>query len=389
VRVQAEGIESSAVATVVPTPVTTHPPTEIRTPSAAAAAVPSHAKTTIPSSIPDDSAGEARAEMDRGGHPQRGAGEPEGDEAQSAGDDEDDDIVPKETLPDASGGILRESSVSSCLSESGYSVSNVSVDLVRRQPESMRQVAALRELIQEGINAEEEENEAFLTWEEHVSTGRYDARLDIRIPIICRAKGVSLDLNDMTVAEKRRWLRDGDYKSYKADVSAGPCEGDVFANFDSILDRITASGGDVIMSLTMATFYFGPKKGHTSNDELRWACCGWTNHTYAALQDVARKDLIQLFNTLRDAVPGPPVREEFTLYPVSGDPIVMPFDEVDIGNRRLSHLVALCEHKNKGNLCVSPAAKAAHGTYPAAGARILRIRDPGGVCVSGSSPSTS
>jgi hypothetical protein len=119
VRVQAEGIESSAVATVVPTPVTTHPPTEIRTPSAAAAAVPSHAKTTIPSSIPDDSAGEARAEMDRGGHPQRGAGEPEGDEAQSAGDDEDDDIVPEETLPDASGGILRESSVSSCPSESG------------------------------------------------------------------------------------------------------------------------------------------------------------------------------------------------------------------------------------------------------------------------------
>jgi hypothetical protein len=105
---------------------------------------------------------------------------------------------------------------------------------------------------------------------------------------------------------------------------AGPCEGDVFANFDSIRDRIVTSGGDAVMSLTMAAIYFDPQKGHTSNDELRWACYAWTNRTCAHLQAMARKDLIQLFNTLRDAVPGPPVREEFALYPASGDPIVMP-----------------------------------------------------------------
>jgi hypothetical protein len=122
--------------------------------------------------MPEDSAGEARAEMDREGHPQRGAGEPGGDEAQSAGGDEDDDIVPEDTLPDSSGGILREQSVSSCPTESGYSFSNVCVDLVRRQPESMKQVIALREVIQEGITTEEEENEAFQTWKEHVSVGR-------------------------------------------------------------------------------------------------------------------------------------------------------------------------------------------------------------------------
>jgi hypothetical protein len=68
----------------------------------------------------------------------------------------------------------------------------------------MRQVAAIRELIQEGIIDDVEEHAAFQTWKEHVSTGPYDEWIDNRIPIICRIKGMSSDLNDMTVDQKRR-----------------------------------------------------------------------------------------------------------------------------------------------------------------------------------------
>jgi hypothetical protein len=175
-------------------------------------------------------------------------------------------------MPDSSVGLLRAQSVSSCQTESGYFVSNLSADVLRRQPESMKQVVALRELIQEGIPTEAEEQAAFQTWEEHVSAGCYDERVDNQIPMVCRAEGVSSDLNDMTVDEKRRWLCEGDYNSCKANVLAGPSEENVFANFDSIRDRVAASGGDIVMPFTVATFYFDPRKGHTSNDELRWAC---------------------------------------------------------------------------------------------------------------------
>jgi hypothetical protein len=153
-------------------------------------------------------------------------------------------------------------------------------------------------------------------------------------------------------------LREGDYNQYKANVLAGPSEGDVFDNFDIVRDHIAASGGDTLLSLAVATFYFDLLKGHTSNDELRWACYAWTSHSYKHLEALARKDFIQLYNTLRTAMPSPPIREEFTLYPESGGPIVMTFDE--------------------GRLINSPAARTARGIYPAAGAQILRIRAPGG-----------
>jgi hypothetical protein len=173
-------------------------------------------------------------------------------------------------------------------------------------------------------------------------------------------------------------LREGDYNQYKANVLAGPSEGDVFDNFDIVRDHIAASGGDTLLSLAVATFYFDLLKGHTSNDELRWACYAWTSHSYKHLEALARKDFIQLYNTLRTAMPSPPIREEFTLYPESGGPIVMTFDEIDIGNRKLNMFIAMCEHKNKGRLINSPAARTARGIYPAAGAQILRIRAPGG-----------
>jgi hypothetical protein len=93
---------------------------------------------------------------------------------------------------------------------------------------------------------------------------------------------------------------------------------------------------------------------------------------------MSRKEFIQQRNTLRAAIPSPPIHEEFTLYPDSGEPIVMPFDEIDIGNRRLNMLVAMCERKNKGSLMMSPTARAARRIYPVVGAQILQIRDPGG-----------
>jgi hypothetical protein len=75
-----------------------------------------------------------------------------------AGECYPDDVMRDDTAgPAPSPSVLRDQSVSSFFPiESGYAASNVSKGLLRRQPESLAQVAALREFIQEGINDDEQ-----------------------------------------------------------------------------------------------------------------------------------------------------------------------------------------------------------------------------------------
>jgi hypothetical protein len=132
------------------------------------------------------------------------------------------------------------------------------------------------------------------------------------------------------------------------------------------------------MALAMAIFFFGPLVSHMSNDELRWACFLWTTREWQYLQTLKRIDLIVMFDLLKNAKPMPPMREEVTLHPVFGGPIVMILGEVGIGDRKLNMLIAMCERKNKARFVTSDVAKLAHGVYNVVGSQILRIREPGG-----------
>jgi hypothetical protein len=128
----------------------------------------------------------------------------------------------------------------------------------------------------------------------------------------------------------------------------------------------------------MAIFFFDQMACRTNHDEIRWACYLWSNRKWPYLQTLKRRDLIVLFNLSKGGVPLSSVRSEVTLHPTSGGPIELVLDEVDLGDRKLEMLLALCERENKARFLQSDAAMLARGEYHAVGSLMLKIRDPGG-----------
>jgi hypothetical protein len=195
--------------------------------------------------------------------------------------------------------------------------------------------------------------------------GKNTSAADDRIPIICASKGTSPDLADRRIAKTRQWLYDGDFEQYKANVLAGLGEEDMFDNFDTVRDRITASGGNTILALAVATFYLDPlENAHVQQR----ATAGVLLVDNAPMGTSAKHEEKGLPHVVPHVEACRPV---LTLYLDGGDPVVMVLGEFDIGNRKLNMLIAMCERENEGRFIKNAAAKLARG--------ILRIREPGGV----------
>jgi hypothetical protein len=296
------------------------------------------------------------------------------DDATAALTDDPDEEMDDDTIA-SSPSISWMRSVGSVTSGSGLSVSDASRSLNRRSPEALNASQSFMSSSARGWPRNPNGIAAFAIWKEHVSNGRYDECPDHRIPVLTLACGLRNDLGVDTPAQQREWLYNNNFKHFVNNVNASPTQHDLSNTLEGIHERIKYVGGDMLLALAMAMFYFDPMTSRMSNDEIRWADFLWSDHDW---RDLQRWELVMISNTIKVTKPWPHVREEVILHPSVGNPIRMTLDELDIGNRRLNMLIALYEHKYKAHFLKTQKAMAARGIYNAVGPLMLTIRDPGG-----------
>jgi hypothetical protein len=176
-------------------------------------------------------------------------------------------------------------------------------------------------------------------------------------------------------------MAENDFERYIANVMDGPNQRDLSNTFEGVRERIKLMGGNLMSALAMAMFFFDPQACRVSNDEMRRAWFLRSDRDWRNLQVMKRRGLVIFFNIIKVTKPWPQVWDEVTLHPEGGSFIRMVLVEIDIGNRNLNMLLALCERKNKARFSRSPRAKLARGVYDAVGSLMLTIRDPGGVAL--------
>jgi hypothetical protein len=72
-----------------------------------------------------------------------------------------------------------------------------------------------------------------------------------------------------TIAQQREWLYKNDFERFVANVNEGPNQQDLSKTFEGVHQRIKLMGGNLLLALAMAMFYFDAQASHMSNDEIR------------------------------------------------------------------------------------------------------------------------
>jgi hypothetical protein len=202
----------------------------------------------------------------------------------------------------------------------------------------------------------------------------------VRIMVQTRGREATPGICDVAADQKREWLWRGDFEAFINTANAAPTYDAVAQSFQDHFEHVKLMGVAAAVAVTMSVFVHSINPAYLTAEELRWTVylCG-PDCSMLHVVNMSRETLAMEYANMRMLEPWPDIRKEVSWQLKDRELIELEIDELDIANRSLELLLAMCEHKNK-NQCLSPAGRLAAGAYNVDRSLIVQLtNDPGGV----------
>jgi hypothetical protein len=266
------------------------------------------------------------------------------------------------------------------LSSTGCAASDVSRVLIRRSSLCLEQVRALRAKVRDGLVDIEMWNQAYQMWKDYASDIGYAGYKDSRIRILVQTRGreETPENRGETPAQKRERLWRSDFEAFINIATSAPTYDAVAQSFQDHFEQVQLMGVCATMAVAMSVFAQTMNPAHVTTEELRWTvylCL--PNHSMLRVVSLTSETFAVEYTCIRQLKPWPNVRSEISWKLRDGEQIEMELNELDISNRSLKLLLAMCERKCK-NKHLGPADRRAAGAYDTDRSLIVQLaRGPG------------